>query len=98
MTTPTVPTLSVETGPWPLHDVSVTQDAPPGNLFLTTIYINGIAHHLQALRINDDGDAYEGGLQPELDSWYALYENPWQTIEIDGVEGDFVVVVHPHGG
>ncbi len=63
--------------------------------------INGDAMHVYALRVtvSDAGEqiAFDDNFDSELDALIQINGDPFQTVEIDGLEGDWVIYSHPCG-
>jgi hypothetical protein len=68
--------------------------------WLGIIEIGGIPHHALFVQVTDEPDGVQKAAHEcnEL-SWEdvcRLYNYPYCTVELPGVEGDFVLVIHPY--
>jgi hypothetical protein len=71
---------------------------------LTTLYLNGVPHHVMALQVRDDDVGIQCFVDPDHELEYAetlqsLYSGYYATVDITprgGSRGTYVVVVHPY--
>lgn len=61
----------------------------------------GVYHHLMLIRVDINGDGCQDVYHEEDQSIYDdivwLYDFPFQTVQVPGLEGDFITIMHPHG-
>ena len=67
---------------------------------LGTVYLFGVAHHAQFIRVKEDEETGEQVPTNDPEGRWEdvcwLYEQAYQTVEVPGFEGDYVLVIHPH--
>jgi hypothetical protein len=79
-----------------LEDISDDQN---GGCFLGLVEICGAPHHLQLLRVCEDGDGVQVAADPEYQGAYeelqVLYAGKYLTFEIPGLAGQYIAFMHP---
>lgn len=79
-----------------LEDISHHHD---NSILLARVDINRIAHHMQCVRVTDEGqyDGTDPGGSELLEDMYRVYEQPWIRTKIGRRRGEYVIVIHPYG-
>jgi hypothetical protein len=67
--------------------------------WLGTLFLFGTPYHFQAIRVHEVGNAWVATNDPHqrLDDVFNLYDYRPTTTQIPGLDGEFVIVIHPHG-
>jgi hypothetical protein len=76
--------------------------APPGTVLIAAAVLYGCGMHVNAIRvapIENGGEqlAAHPSAQDELEKWFGVYDYAFETCEIPGYEGEYVVLVHAYG-
>jgi hypothetical protein len=66
--------------------------------FTTTIHINNVPHHLQGVRVTDKDEHQVPTKDPygRFNDVCHLYDYFFMTTTFEGVEGEWVLYLHPH--
>jgi hypothetical protein len=64
-----------------------------------TVHFFGYPHHFTAIKVHSVDEEWVGTADPcaRLEDYYAMYDYPPLPAKIPGLEGDFVILIHPHG-
>lgn len=81
-----------------IRDATLDQDG----YILGTMTLFGVHHHVNIFRVRDGDDGMEADSTDDdvasmLDDMFGTYDQPWQTVEIPGIAGRWVIVMHPYG-
>lgn len=81
-----------------IDSLAPTADSPNGEVLTGTAYIVGEAMHFTAVKVDSDGVAINENWKDEVEAAELLCNTgPFQTTQIPGYEGDYVIYLVPHG-
>lgn len=65
-----------------------------------SVYFFGYPHHFMAIKVKVGPDgSWKGTKDPHdrLQDYYTMYPFPPMPAQIPGLDGDYVILIHPHG-
>lgn len=76
-------------------------DQLDGTAMLGILEIGGVRFHVNAIRVEEVGEYQEQqAVKGDAEAYahlFDVYEDAFQTVEIPGYEGEWVLIIHPYG-